>query len=813
MATQDAAQGRPSDGFAELVFQTTKHHPYEYQRRLAADGFPELLRVPTGSGKTLAATLPWLYRRRFHPVPAVRRATPHWLVIALPMRVLVEQTAEAIQGWLQAIPNHDVALHVVMGGEGATTGAWRLEPERDAIFVGTIDMLISRALNRGYAASRFAWPIDFGLFSNGCQWVFDEVQLMGPGLPTSRQLQSFRETLGAAAPSATMWMSATVDDRWLATIDRPHVESTVELSDEDRAGPLAARLSAGKRIKRVTVDAGTYEASVARTLAEHHRAGTLTIAILNTVARARKVADNARKATSADLVLLHSRFRPTDRAARVREALAWIDPMGPGRVVVSTQVLEAGVDISATTMFSETAPWPSIVQRAGRCNRDDAADGAQFLWTAPPRYEPYDERDMKTSADALDRLEGVEVTPEILAGQDVPLVDVAHAVLRQRDLIELFDTTPDLGGNDLDVGRFIRAGDDLDVHVAWRSLDNTGPSSDDSAPTRDELCPVGIGDMRKALKSKGKARLAWRFDHLDARWVRCRDSDLRPGMTILLLASEGGYTPANGWDPQSTVPVEPIDAEPPSPETNGAEPVGGDQLSITGEWVRLIDHLRDVERCVRAIAGSIETSGLSVDHIEAAAVAGRLHDIGKAHPVFQASLLRMAGPGDQDRLMREGPWAKSGVQGRLRHERRYFRHELASVLALLSDGHVTSEVKERDLVHYLVAAHHGRVRLAIRSLPEETLAAGDDDRRIALGIWDGEALPAVDVPTGRVPATSLDLSVMGLGESEDGRPSWLRIALDLRDRPDLGPFRLAFLEALVRLADWRASASDSEVHP
>jgi CRISPR-associated endonuclease/helicase Cas3 len=40
-------------------------------------------------------------------------------------------------------------------------------------------MLLSRALNRGYASSRFAWPWHYALFSNDCMWVFDEVQLMG----------------------------------------------------------------------------------------------------------------------------------------------------------------------------------------------------------------------------------------------------------------------------------------------------------------------------------------------------------------------------------------------------------------------------------------------------------------------------------------------------------------------------------------------------------------------------------------------------------------------------------------------------------
>jgi CRISPR-associated endonuclease/helicase Cas3 len=37
--------------------------------------------------------------------------------------------------------------------------------------------------------------------------------------------------------------------------------------------------------------------------------------------------------------------------------------------------------------------------------------------------------------------------------------------LRRKDLLDLFDTTPDLCGNDLDISRYIRDGDDTDVQV------------------------------------------------------------------------------------------------------------------------------------------------------------------------------------------------------------------------------------------------------------------------------------------------------------------------------------------------------------
>jgi len=182
----------------QLYSDATGYEPYEYQRRVAEEGLPELLRIPTGCGKTEAVGLGWLYRRRFHPDSAVRVATPHWLALALPMRTLVEQTVARIKGWFECLGvDRDIGLHVVQGGIGWSDRDWRLCPHREAVFVGTIDMLLSRALNRGYADGRWHWPMSFGGFNNGAHWVFDEVQLMDVATPNTRQLQSFRDTHSA----------------------------------------------------------------------------------------------------------------------------------------------------------------------------------------------------------------------------------------------------------------------------------------------------------------------------------------------------------------------------------------------------------------------------------------------------------------------------------------------------------------------------------------------------------------------------------------------------------------------------------------
>jgi CRISPR-associated endonuclease/helicase Cas3 len=125
-------------------------------------------------------------------------------------------------------------------------------------------------------------------------------------------------------------------------------------------------------------------------------------------------------------------------------------------------------------------------------------------------------------------------------------------------------------------------------------------------------------------------------------------------------------------------------------------------------------------------------------------------------------------------------------------QRRGFRHELASALAWLQ---TQGSHPEADLIAYLIAAHHGKVRLSIRSMPNEEKPA-DDHKLFARGVWAGDRLPPV---TALLPSeTTLELSIMQLGEG-----SWLSRTLALRDT--WGPFRLAFLESVVRTSDWLAS--------
>lgn len=783
-----------SSAYEEFFRRATGRRPYDYQRELAAD-LPSVLEVPTGSGKTQALIVSWLYQRH------VLGTAPRRLVYALPMRTLVEQTAEVASAARDrlGLAAEDVPIHVLMGGESPTD--WREHPERNQILVGTIDMLLSRALARGYGESRFQWPVSFGLLNADSRWIFDEVQLMGPARATSAQLEGLRTKLGVARPCETVWASATVDRAALETVDRPVLGDVLGLSEADRAGPLGERLVATKRVRRADVSSASAAervTAIAEAVLDAHEPASRSIVVFNTVERAQAVARELWRRTQASeaprIVLLHSRFRPGDRAARMAEALAPVSG-GAGLIVVATQVIEAGVDVSSRLLATETAPFSSIVQRLGRCNREGEYDEAIVLWldsgSGRPGADaklalPYRPEDLESAYEALEQLVGGSASPDTLAGLTVRETSEHGATLRRRDLLDLFDTSPDLSGLDVDVSQFIREANERNVSVFFRAIAADAPrvlpASDQPSPGREELVDAPVGDVRE--------RRAWTWDYLDGRWISA-PVRLRPGEMVLLDAAEGGYDEWMGWSRSLSTLVAPV-----APAVvRREEAMGDDPRTGEARWVSLAKHLVETYDQAGAVTHACAPYDLPEIAVAAVAKAAALHDIGKAHPVFQATLGALDPPHD-------GLWAKSARRGG-RHRRRHFRHELASALALrAAEGAVPIPPDSEALVSYLVAAHHGRVRLSIRPAPEEERPPEcADGARFALGVADGDALPELDTPLGAFPAVTLDLACMELGES-----SWADKACRLRDDEALGPFRLSYLEALLRVADWRASA-------
>ncbi len=787
------------------------HTPLPFQERIALEEkWPDFLDVETGLGKTAAVTVGWLYRKMIRNCPD----TPSKLIWCLPMRGLGEQTHENIVNWVSRLKLDDrVDVYLLMGGSNdILRPTWAETPEKPTILIGTQDMLLSRALMRGYGMSRYQWPVHFALLHNDALWVYDEIQLMGPALATTAQLEAFRKKWHPAKPCRSLWVSATLRQEWLATVDlKPHLSSfrMETLNNDDKAHPLVKKrigsrkqLLLSQTVLRKETKKG-YEKTLAAEILREHCPGTQTLVILNQVERCQNLYKQLRKSlkkSATKLLLIHGRFRRKERKT-MSKALGQI---GCDRIIIATQAIEAGVDISSTTLFTELALWAALVQRFGRNNRlGEDEDARIFLIDMDEDYfaAPYPQQALTAAREFVVqtmKTENGNAGPESLPGITNELDE--SLVIRSTDFLELFNTDPDLTGYDIDISPYIRDTGTPSLLVFWRDFEETTTGID--FPMRDELCPVSITMIKKHMNKAG----AWRLNSLSENkntWIKTGVNDIRPGMTLLLKASEGGYSEEMGFLPAHKTPVDPVKTEM-TPET---EKLASDDFSMIGCFVPLDLHLKDAEKEAKNLCLILgEPDEIKVPVV----LASRRHDTGKAHPAFQY-MLTCDQPPPQDGLL----WAKSADFSRnpnyivpptkpdqKESRRKYFRHELASMLSWLEneDGH-----ELRDLVAFLIAAHHGKVRMGLRAVPGETHP--DDHRLFARGIWEGDILP--EIPMGDdlvIPETRLRLDLMQLGEGEMG-PSW-----SSRTQALLmfhGPFRLAWMEALVRLADWRASSREA----
>ncbi|MCZ7664459.1 MAG: helicase-related protein [Thermoleophilia bacterium] len=831
------------------------------------------------------------------------------------------------------------SVHVLLGG--LSPSDWHLEPERDAVLIGTQDMLLSRALNRGYGSGRARWPMEHGLLNVDCLWVMDEIQLMDVGLATSGQLQGFASTderdKKLPRPRRTWWMSATLQRDWL---DRAPALSEVdslplvELDRSEQSGPLWA-VQKPIRVEHVpAADDGKGQAW-ADIVANSHKGtgGGVTLTIANTVKSAlalhaalEKLRKQGDLAHDVDLRLVHSRFRGAERRLWATEFLAREQCVpGKNRIIVATQVVEAGVDISADALVTELAPWASLIQRFGRCARyggkgdivivdrrhtdesaarievkkgkkssgeDDAAERLKKRKEADQAVAlPYDLGEIQAAAEAIMLLDGDAGPPALdtfeksqaAASKDESLLPrlypyVPLHILTRRELHDLFDTGPDLTGADIDISRFVREGDDRDVTVWWWPVPEGEAPHLRLRPSHDALCRVPVGDARKWLlagqqSDDGDSHLpmpeestggpkkvrprAWVWSYIEGYWERLEERHIYPGQTILVDATAGGYDVRIGFTGKpGTVPVEPqharaMDAADAADSADEQEELSEGLGDSRFQYKTIATHGTEVAQEARETGSALGLNGNASRTLE---LAGLAHDIGKAHPAFAGAIK------DRNGISFETPFAKApkgrwhGVRHMYDHsplgKRSGFRHELASALALFDlvwrarpahpalqggreevlDATVGRAVPEDDdrignpqgiladligldetalnLVLYLVMSHHGKVRATLPMSARDQENDGQDGNLPIRGVRDGDSIPALDLADAAghafsLPQVKLRLGPAKLGLSQRYGPSWVERVLALRRR--YGGFQLAWLEALLRAADVRAS--------
>jgi len=100
--------------------------------------------------------------------------------------------------------------------------------------------------------------------------------------------------------------------------------------------------------------------------------------VLNTIASARETFNLIIQKWS-NTTFLSTHVVPFERMQRINEIKKKLKAKEP-IVVVSTQLIEAGVDIDFDIVVRDLAPFDSIVQSAGRCNRNGCSKGQVFVF-------------------------------------------------------------------------------------------------------------------------------------------------------------------------------------------------------------------------------------------------------------------------------------------------------------------------------------------------------------------------------------------------------------------------------------------------
>jgi CRISPR-associated endonuclease/helicase Cas3 len=330
----------------------------QFQRQVAQQllsGRSVILQAPTGAGKTLAAMLPFLNALEYG------KDFPSKCLYAVPMRVLANQFVDEYQEKVRKAGRDDRIQVTIQTGEHSQDP--RLEASLTFV---TIDQVLSSFLHMPYSLPRKQANLNAGAVV-ASYLVFDEFHLFEPTSTLPTTLEMLRMLQGV---TPFLLMTATFSSEMLDGLAEWLGATVIPDTETERAAMLDLPV---ERSKQRFYHWSTRPLTAEAVLAQHqHR----SLVVCNVVGRAQAIYRELRDSPgrgNTEVILLHSRFLPEDRAAkerRLRELFGKsADRTNGSAIAVATQVIEVGLDISAESLHTELAPANAILQRAGRCAR------------------------------------------------------------------------------------------------------------------------------------------------------------------------------------------------------------------------------------------------------------------------------------------------------------------------------------------------------------------------------------------------------------------------------------------------------------
>ncbi len=394
-----------ADFKAEFARLNSGRAPYPYQEKVATTLWNRrnvVLRAPTGSGKTLAVAAPFLIDRT--------RLGARRLIYALPLRTL----AQGIYTTLRKLGPEYWAVTL-------QTGEQPDDPffTRGDIVVTTYDQVLSGMLCGPYGQSPRLNNINAAAVA-GNMVVFDEFHLMEP----SRAFLTGIACLSLFGDATlSVWMTATATSPLIAELERALRPEYIRLGpDETEALP-----SVGTVKRELVREAGELTADAALSYPSGR-----SLVVLNSVVRAQKLYEEVMKASPDYPVrLLHARFFQRDREDGQRFATEHFgrEKTSPA-LLIATQVIEAGLDLTCDHLHTEMCPMNALLQRAGRCARFENQQGTVHVYDVANAL-PYDKEDLDATR-ALLPPGRVRLTPSLVEDW----VERAHRLKDERELRE-----------------------------------------------------------------------------------------------------------------------------------------------------------------------------------------------------------------------------------------------------------------------------------------------------------------------------------------------------------------------------------------
>lgn len=372
--------------------------PAEHQRictEALAKGKSVILRAPTGSGKSEAVWLPFLLTRG--------QNLPMRMIHALPMRALVNQLESRLRGYLTKLPkeNGDAMRVAAMHGKRPESVLFYA----DAIFA-TLDQVVT-----SYVCTPLSLGVRHGNIPAGAIpgsfLVFDEVHTFEPELGLQAVLVLAERAIRIKIPFVIM--SATLPRKFLNSLVQRWGEHQVELIEGER-------LRNGTTAERSVMLRICPERLTARAILHWAEKATKTLVVVNTVDRAQELYEAVKKNWDCPIILAHSRFYDDDRQEKEKQIESLFGKKSAkGRcLLIATQVVEVGLDISCDRLLTELAPIDALVQRVGRCVRWGGT-GEVVVFTDLETKRPYEEELVVATEQALqeDKVDGQKLTWEL----------------------------------------------------------------------------------------------------------------------------------------------------------------------------------------------------------------------------------------------------------------------------------------------------------------------------------------------------------------------------------------------------------------